>query len=263
MAATALEAYDPRRVTGVRGYPAGTMYDEPHKPGRRTGPAPIRAGIRIPRPQARSGTVSRGALRPRSAEPARSSWLLLMAAAVIAATGVAWVLGAPDDRGTASTNVASDAAAAGTTQGPAAGTTEGPPDEPSVGSGSTSTAVPTPDPTERPSPTATSEPTAEPAPTDTARPQPTEEPPIRLVIDAPEDGQVVKTSVIEVVGRAPRDAPITRDIRLWFDDHTAAGPSGFWSMQVALSPGENELRFRIGDDATTARTISVIYAPPG
>ena len=86
--------------------------------------------------------------------------------------------------------------------------------------------------------------------------------PVRLVIDSPVDGQVVDDPFVVVVGRAPPDAPITRDIRFWFDEHTVASPGGSWTMRVGLAPGDNELTFRIGDEATTARTIHVIYEPP-
>ncbi len=66
-----------------------------------------------------------------------------------------------------------------------------------------------------------------------------------------------------MVGVAPPGATITRDIPLWFDDHTTARPDGIWMLSVPLAQGENELAFRIGDDRSTEIRLFVTYRAPG
>jgi hypothetical protein len=64
-----------------------------------------------------------------------------------------------------------------------------------------------------------------------------------------------------VQGLAAPGAVITWDKPLWFDDHTTAGADGYWSFSIALAQGDNVLTFRVGDDTTTAQTITVRYQP--
>lgn len=82
-----------------------------------------------------------------------------------------------------------------------------------------------------------------------------------LTITEPADGAVTNTSVIFVRGIAPPGATVTRDIPLWFDDHTIADAGGRWSFAVQLGAGANLLTFRIGDDASTTKTLTVYYEP--
>jgi hypothetical protein len=65
-----------------------------------------------------------------------------------------------------------------------------------------------------------------------------------------------------VIGTAPPGLRITQDISFGFDQHATADGTGHWAIGVDLSEGENQLKFRIGDDASTAQTIRVIYLPP-
>jgi hypothetical protein len=103
-------------------------------------------------------------------------------------------------------------------------------------------------------------PTLTPAPTTDPTSEPT--PQARgLVIDFPVDGEVVRSQRINVIGTAPPGATVTRDIPLWFDDHTTGGDDGLWMMPVDLAEGENRLTFRLGDDHSTVQVIVVTYRP--
>ncbi len=117
------------------------------------------------------------------------------------------------------------------------------------------TVEPTPSPTPEPSPTATPAPTAEPTPV------PTPSPLVALAFDFPHDGEVLRDADINVIGRAPPGSTVTRDIPMWFDDHTLTRDDGIWMMPLHLGQGPNELRFRIGDDRSTEQVITVTYQP--
>lgn len=56
-------------------------------------------------------------------------------------------------------------------------------------------------------------------------------------------------------------ATITRDVPFWFDEHIVANDAGQWSFVESLDPGENAFRFRVGDDNSTAVTLTVYYTP--
>ncbi len=58
-------------------------------------------------------------------------------------------------------------------------------------------------------------------------------------------------------GLAMPGTTITRDIPLWFDEHTVADWAGNWSFPVQLNIGDNVFRFRVGDDASTAQTLTI------
>lgn len=60
-------------------------------------------------------------------------------------------------------------------------------------------------------------------------------------------------------GTGPPGATVTRDIPLWFDDHVTVRADGTWQMRVSLGLGENVFRFRVGDDRSTERVITVTY----
>jgi len=81
-----------------------------------------------------------------------------------------------------------------------------------------------------------------------------------LAVTSPVDGAVSETKTITVTGTAPNGAEVVRDIPFASDDRVSA-TGGMWSMSVDLDEGENELTFRIGDDKSTAKTISVTYRP--
>jgi hypothetical protein len=87
-------------------------------------------------------------------------------------------------------------------------------------------------------------------------------PPVGLTILSPADAAVVGTKQVTVIGTAPPGLGITQDISLGLDRHTTADGTGHWAIQADLSEGENQLKFRIGDDGSTTQTIRVIYLAP-
>lgn len=87
-------------------------------------------------------------------------------------------------------------------------------------------------------------------------------PPVGLTILSPADGSVVGTKDVTVIGTAPPGMGITQDISFGLDRHATADGTGHWAIQVGLSDGENQLKFRIGDDGSTTQTIRVIYLAP-
>jgi hypothetical protein len=101
--------------------------------------------------------------------------------------------------------------------------------------------------------------TPTPVPTPTAAPTPT--PLSILVIESPEDGDVVRTASVQVVGTAPPGAEIIQDVDLFGDRRTSADTEGDWVMTVDLEEGDNDLVFRIGDEEATTKTIRVVYLP--
>jgi hypothetical protein len=104
-------------------------------------------------------------------------------------------------------------------------------------------------------PAITSQPSFAPSPGLTA-------PPVGLTILSPADGAVVGAREVTVIGTAPPGLRITQDISFGFDRHATADGTGHWAIQVELTEGENQLRFRIGDDPSTAQTMRVTYVPP-
>ena len=87
-------------------------------------------------------------------------------------------------------------------------------------------------------------------------------PPVGLTILSPADGAVVGAKNVTIIGTAPPGLRITQDISLGFDRHATADGTGHWAIEAELAEGENELKFRIGDDPSTTQTIRVIYLPP-
>ena len=65
-----------------------------------------------------------------------------------------------------------------------------------------------------------------------------------------------------MIGTAPPGLRITQDISLGFDRHATADGTGHWAIEAELTEGQNDLKFRIGDDPATTQTIRVIYLPP-
>ena len=104
-----------------------------------------------------------------------------------------------------------------------------------------------------------SSPTPTPQPTPTPTPAPT--PPPILVISSPEDGDVVRTPSVQVVGTAPAGAEIVQEIDLFGDRRTSADDQGDWVLTVDLEDGDNDLVFRIGDDEATTKTLRIVYEP--
>jgi hypothetical protein len=80
-------------------------------------------------------------------------------------------------------------------------------------------------------------------------------------IAAPETGATVSTETITVSGSGPAGEPIVRDIPMAPDDRATVGSDGRWSLIVRLDRGSNDLTFRLGDDKSTAITLTVTYAP--
>jgi hypothetical protein len=87
-------------------------------------------------------------------------------------------------------------------------------------------------------------------------------PPVGLTILSPADGSVVGAKNVTVIGTAPPGLRITQDISLGFDRHATADGTGHWAIDAELAEGENQLKFRIGDDPSTTQAIRVIYLPP-
>jgi hypothetical protein len=87
-------------------------------------------------------------------------------------------------------------------------------------------------------------------------------PPVGLTILSPADGAVVGARDVTVIGTAPPGLGITQDISFGFDRHATADGTGHWAMGIELAEGENQLKFRIGDDPSTTQTLRVIYLPP-
>jgi hypothetical protein len=108
-------------------------------------------------------------------------------------------------------------------------------------------------------PKPTPKPTAKPTPRPTTTPRPTA--PRMFGVDDPSDGDRTSGTVVLVRGHAPPGTTITRDVPLWFDEHTVADADGHWSMEVSLGVGDNELRFRLGDDRSTDVVITVVSDP--
>lgn len=87
-------------------------------------------------------------------------------------------------------------------------------------------------------------------------------PPVGLTILSPADGAVVGARDVTVIGTAPPGLRITQDISFGFDRHATADGTGHWAMGIELTEGENQLKFRIGDDPSTTQTLRVIYVAP-
>ncbi len=87
-------------------------------------------------------------------------------------------------------------------------------------------------------------------------------PPVGLTILSPADGSVVGAKSVTVIGTAPPGLRITQDISLGFDRHATADGTGHWAIEAELAEGQNDLKFRIGDDPSTTQSIRVIYLPP-
>ena len=104
-----------------------------------------------------------------------------------------------------------------------------------------------------------SEPTPTPVPTATPSPSPTPRP--ILIITSPEDGDVVDTRSIQLIGTAPPGAEIVLDVPLFGDRRTSADNRGEWVLTVDLEEGDNDLVLRIGDDQGTTKTLRIVYEP--
>lgn len=85
---------------------------------------------------------------------------------------------------------------------------------------------------------------------------------VGITIESPQDGQAVATGEVTVIGIAPPGLTITRDISFGLDQHTTVDGTGHWAMGVRLEQGENTLVFRIGDDRSTERKLTVNFVPP-
>ena len=203
-----------------------------------------------PGAQRHTGTVRRGALRqaPRRSPDVRTGRLAVVAALVLAAGVLGWLLGGAGSGSTGATRAAAGGSSSPLATGPASGPTSAGTPEPTL----TPTDLRTREATPQPTVEATLQPT--PQPTVEATP-----PSAGLVIDFPQDGDLVRSRSINVIGTAPPGATVTRDIPLWFDDHATADADGLWMIPVELAEGENRLTFRLGDDAATARVILVRY----
>jgi hypothetical protein len=124
-----------------------------------------------------------------------------------------------------------------------------------IGGGATSS----PSPTNPFLPTYTSQPTQPAQPTEV--PPGLTAPPVGLTVLSPQDGALVGSKQITVIGSAPAGLTITQDISFGIDRHATVDGTGHWAIQADLAEGENKLVFRIGDDQSTKQTLRVIYVP--
>jgi hypothetical protein len=85
---------------------------------------------------------------------------------------------------------------------------------------------------------------------------------VALSIQSPQDGQVVATKDVTVIGLAPPGLTVTRDISFGLDQHATADGTGHWAIVVGLQEGQNDLVFRLGDDRSTEKRLRVIFTPP-
>jgi hypothetical protein len=109
----------------------------------------------------------------------------------------------------------------------------------------------------QPTPTSTPTPTPTGAPTASVLITPTP----GLVILEPEIGATVSEGEVLIRGTGPAHAVIVRDIRLASDENAIADSAGNWAMLVSLKEGPNQLRFRVGDDKSTAIDWILVYVP--
>ena len=65
-----------------------------------------------------------------------------------------------------------------------------------------------------------------------------------------------------VRGLAAPGATVSREIPFWFDEHVVADSRGRWSFAIGLAEGENRFTFRIAEDFSTRRTLTVFYERP-
>jgi hypothetical protein len=82
-----------------------------------------------------------------------------------------------------------------------------------------------------------------------------------LSVDFPQDGDIVVSRRINVFGRAPGGAVVLRELPEGGVAETAARPDGLWLMQVELSPGLNELSFRVEGAESGPLIVRVTYQP--
>jgi hypothetical protein len=85
---------------------------------------------------------------------------------------------------------------------------------------------------------------------------------VGLTIQSPQDGQVIATKEVTVIGLAPPGLTVTRDVSFGLDQHATADGTGHWAINVGLQEGQNDLVFRIGDDRSTEKRLRVIFTPP-
>ena len=84
---------------------------------------------------------------------------------------------------------------------------------------------------------------------------------VGLVILEPANGATTSERAIVVRGLARPGTVVTRDVPLWFDEHTTTDSTGHWSFIEQLNPGENSFTFRVADDRSTETTLVVYYTP--
>ena len=78
---------------------------------------------------------------------------------------------------------------------------------------------------------------------------------------SPTDGSIVHTATITVLGTAQPGARIVEDIARATDRDTVAAADGTWRLAADLKRGLNSLKFRVGDEKATTRTLQVRFAP--
>lgn len=81
-----------------------------------------------------------------------------------------------------------------------------------------------------------------------------------LIILDPVEGSSVAERVITVRGLSQPGAQITQDVLFWLDKYVTADGAGLWSMKIELNVGQNAIKFRVGNDFSTAVTLTIYYA---
>jgi len=71
------------------------------------------------------------------------------------------------------------------------------------------------------------------------------------------NGSATIDRAVIVRGLAQPGSTITRNVPLWFDEHAIADSTGNWSFALPLNVGENVFTFRVGDDVSTAQTLTI------
>lgn len=83
---------------------------------------------------------------------------------------------------------------------------------------------------------------------------------VPITLTSHNDGQEVPDAQVAIKGTAAPGALIVLHIAMAQDDSVVADGTGAWSMPVTLTPGDNKLVLRVGDDRSTAVMLRLTLA---